>query len=32
MINNFKDTSARESAVIFGSTWEQIKKLHAVNP
>ena len=32
MINNFKENEHRESAVIYYSTFEQIKKLHARNP
>ena len=32
MIKGFKENESRDSALIFNSTWEQIKKLHAVNP
>lgn len=32
MIENFKDLEVRQSGVIYQSTFEQIKKLHAVDP
>lgn len=32
MINSFKDNEARDSGVIYKSTFEQIKKLYTLNP
>ena len=32
MIENFKDLEVRQSGVIYQSTFEQIKKLYAVDP
>ena len=32
MIKDFNNATARDSAVIYNSTWEQVKKLYAVNP
>lgn len=32
MINGFRESQVRDSAIIYKSTWEQIKKLYAKSP